>query len=72
LKWHVSQQPPPNQKGLSSIDITANLAELAAADPELVHLKAFDLPPQREKLVLDTAGIVSLGELLAQDYIEHP
>ena len=72
LKWHVSQQPPPDQKGLNSIDITANLAALAAADPALIHLKAFDLPPQREKLVLDTAGIVKLGELLARSYLEHP
>lgn len=72
LKWHVSQQPPPDQKGLNTIDITANLAALAAADAALVHLKAFDLPPQKEPLVLDTAGIVALGELLARSYIEHP
>jgi len=72
LKWHVSQQTPPDQKGLNSIDITANLAALAASDPMVVHVKAFDLPPQKEKLVLDTAGIVALGELLARSYIEHP
>jgi hypothetical protein len=55
---------------VNSIDITANLAELAAADPTIFHLKAFDLPPQREKLVLDTAGVVKLGELLAEAYRE--
>jgi len=70
LKWYVSQQPPPDGKGVNSIDITANLAELAAADPTIFHLKAFDLPPQREKLVLDTAGVVKLGELLAEGYRE--
>ena len=70
LKWYVSQQTPPDGKGVNSIDITANLAELAAADPTTFHLKAFDLPPQREKLVLDTAGVVKLGELMAEGYME--
>jgi hypothetical protein len=71
LKWHVSQQPPTDEKGLNAIDVTANLAALAAADPAFIHLKAFDLPPQEEKLVITTAGIVQLGELLAQSYHEH-
>jgi len=72
LKWHVSQQLPPEQKASNNIDVTANVAALAAADPAFVHLKAFDLPPQREKLVLDTAGIVAIGELLARSYLKQP
>lgn len=71
LKWHVSQQSPPDEKGLNDIDVTASLAALAAADPAFIHLKAFHLPPQGEKLVINTAGIVELGELLAQSYLEH-
>ncbi len=71
LKWFVSQQPPIEEKGLNRIDITANLAALAAADPAFIHLKAFNLPPQQEKLVITTAGIVELGELLAQLYLER-
>jgi len=71
LKWHVSQQRPPDEKGLNRIDVTANLAALAAADPALIHLKAFDLSPQDETLVISTAGIVRLGELLGQSYLEH-
>jgi hypothetical protein len=71
LKWHVSQQPPTDEKGLNRIDVTANLAAIAAADPAFIHLKAFDLPPQDEKLVITTAGIVRLGELLGQSYVEH-
>ena len=43
----------------------------AAADPAFIHLKAFNLPPQPEKLVITTAGIVQLGELLAKSYLEH-
>ncbi len=72
LKWHVSQQPPTDEKGLNNIDITANLAAIAAADPAFIHLKAFDLPPQEEQLVITTPGIVQLGELLARSYLEHP
>ena len=71
LKWHISQQPPPDQKSVNSIDITANLAALAAADPACIHIQAFDLPLQAEKLVLNTAGIIELGELLGKSYLEH-
>lgn len=71
LKWHVSQQPPTDERGLNRIDVTANLAAIAAADPAFIHLMAFDLPPQEEKLVITTAGVVRLGELLGQSYLEH-
>jgi hypothetical protein len=30
------------------------------------------LPPQTEKLALNTAGVLKLGEVLAQSYIGHP
>lgn len=72
LKWHVSQQPPVDSKGLNTIDVTANIAALAAADPAFIHLKAVELPPQPEKLVITTAGIVALGELLAKSCLGQP
>jgi hypothetical protein len=31
----------------------------------LIHIKAFDVPPQEKQLVIDTRGIVWLGERLA-------
>ncbi len=71
LKWYVSQQPPTDEEGLNAIDITANLASIAATDPAFIHVKAFNLTPQAEKLVITTAGVVQLGELLAQSYLEH-
>jgi len=71
LKWYVSQQPPTDTKELNRIDVTANLASIAASDPAFIHLKAFHLPPQDEKLVITTPGIVRLGEVLAQGYLEH-
>ncbi|MCB1275107.1 sialate O-acetylesterase [Prosthecobacter sp.] len=72
LKWFVSQQPPMDGKGVDAIDITANLEALATADPSFIHIKAFDLPLQEEKLVITAEGIVRLGELLAKSYLEHP
>lgn len=71
LKWYVSQQLPTDEEGLNTIDITGNLASIAAADPAFIHIKAFNLTPQAEKLVITMAGIVQLGEWLAQSYLEH-
>ena len=71
LKWHVSQQQPTDEKGLNAIDVTANIAAIASADPAFIHIKAFDLPKQEEKLVITTAGIVQLGQLLAESYLKQ-
>jgi hypothetical protein len=68
LNWFVSQQPPTDEAGLNALDVTSQLAEFAAADASVFQLKAFDLPQQSEKLVITTAGIVRLGELLAQSF----
>ena len=69
LKWYVSQQPPTDHERVNSIDVTAEFEKLAAADSDLLHIKAFNLPAQEKKLVIDTAGIVRLGELIAQAYL---
>jgi len=71
LKWIVSQQPPTDDKRVNEIDVTSMIAEVAADDPHLIHLKAFDLPPQEKKLVLDTAGVVTLGEALAECWLSE-
>jgi hypothetical protein len=70
LKWIVSQQPPTDEKDLSKIDVTTNISAIATADPAFIHIKNLDLPPQPEKLVLTSAGIIRLGELLAERYLE--
>ncbi len=70
LKWFISQQPPTDTKDLNQLDVTADLAKLAVEDPHTIHLKLFNLPPQPEKLVITTAGIVQLGEQLAQSYTQ--
>lgn len=71
LTWFVSQQPPTDHERVNKLDVVAHIAKLAAADRHLVHIKAFGLPRQEKKLVLDTAGVVALGELIARHYLEH-
>lgn len=71
LKWFLSQQPPSIGEGLDAIDVTAELKELAAADPRCIRLEAFDLPGQEQQLVITTAGIVRLGEVLAEGYLQQ-
>ncbi len=69
LRWYVSQQPPTNHEQVNDIDVVAQVEAVAAEDPDLIHIKAFDLPPQSKKLVISTTGIVELGELLANRYL---
>lgn len=70
LKWYVSQQPPTTDKSVNSIDVTAELEQAVSADPHLIHVKVFDLPKQQKQLVIDTRGIVWLGETIARKYLE--
>ena len=70
LKWCVSQQPPTDDESVNKIDVVTAVESLAAADKNLIHIKAFNLPQQEKKLVLDTAGIVRLGEVLAEGYVD--
>lgn len=71
LKWYVSQQPPTDDKRVNNIDVTSAMEEAVAADEHLVHLQVFDLPPQEKKLVIDTRGIVWLGETIAGKYLDQ-
>ena len=47
------------------------VAKLAAADENLIHTKAFDLPKQEKKIVITTEGIVVLGKVIARSYLEN-
>jgi hypothetical protein len=70
LCWFVSQQAPTAHESVDRIDVTAAVAKLADADPNLIHVRAFDLPGREQELVITTAGIVALGDLLAARYLE--
>ena len=56
---------------MNNIDVVANVAAAAEADPAFIHLKAFNLPPQEKKLVITTEGIVQLGEFIAKGYLNN-
>lgn len=71
LRWFVSQQKPVEETGLNKLDITADLAAIAAGDSNFVHLRAFDLMAPEDKLVVRANGAVELGRLLADGYIKQ-
>jgi len=71
LKWFVSQQPPTDHKNVNTIDVVADIAKLTEADPHTTQIKVFDLPKQEKRLVIDTNGIVWLGERLAREYVDY-
>ncbi|MGI9241871.1 MAG: sialate O-acetylesterase, partial [Verrucomicrobiales bacterium] len=70
LRWFISQQPPTDDERVNSIDVSQEIEKLAAADPNTLLLRAFDLPEQEKKLVIDTAGILELGDQIATIYLE--
>ena len=69
LRWFVSQQEPTDDERVNEVDVVAAVEAVAAADPLLTHVKAFDLPGREKKLVISTPGVIALGELLADRYL---
>ncbi len=63
--------PPTDDKRVNDIDVTRELEKLAAADENLIHTKAFNLPEQEKKIVITTEGIVVLGKVIARSYLEN-
>ena len=62
----AAQQPPTDHESVNGIDVTAELEQAIKPDGNLIHIKCFDLPTQEKMLVIDTSGIVWLGEKLAE------
>jgi hypothetical protein len=70
LKWFVSQQPIYEDKEGPPNDFLQGLKEMATHDSNFIYLRSDDLPPQKERLVITTEGIVKLGEQLARGCLE--
>lgn len=69
LRWYVSQQPPTDDPAVNEIDVTAALEQAFTEDDRILHIKAFALPAQEKQLVLNTIGVIALGEALAHGYL---
>ncbi len=65
LTWHVSQQPPTTHERVDKIDVRKAIAEFCDADTNTYLNFVDDFPPQDKQLVLDTKGILFLGECIA-------
>lgn len=65
LTWHVSQQPPTTHERVDKIDVRKAIAELCEADANTYLNYVDDFPPQDKQLVLDTNGILFLGDRIA-------
>ena len=72
LRWYVSQQPPTDHERVNGVDVVAAFKELAAGDEQMVHIPLTELPEQEKQLVLNTAGVVQLGKVLAEAYLKQP
>ena len=71
LNWYLSQQPPTDDKRVNKIDVVSEIEKMVEDDDYLFHVKAFDLVPQSKKLVISTEGIVQLGEILGDYYLNR-
>ena len=56
---------------MNNVDVVADVSAVAAADPHMVHIQGFELPPQEKKLVITTEGIVRIGEEIAKAYLSR-
>ncbi|MCA8975124.1 MAG: hypothetical protein KDC98_10400 [Planctomycetes bacterium] len=66
LRWFVSQQEPTDDDAVNGFDVEGAIEAVAAADARLTLIRAFGLPGREQQLVLTTAGVVALGDLLAE------
>ncbi|MAI74105.1 MAG: hypothetical protein CMM01_24840 [Rhodopirellula sp.] len=66
LTWHVSQQPPTKNERVDEIDVRKAIAEVCDADANTQLNFVDDYPVQDKQLVLDTDGILFLGERIAE------
>lgn len=71
LPWYLSQQAPTELEHLKELDPVADMARFAKSDEHTVHLLLEGGPQERERLVMEAAGVVWLGEWLAARVAER-
>lgn len=70
LHWFVCQQPPTDDERVNKVDVTSMIADTLAKDDNSTHIRAFQLPPQEKQLVINSEGVIQLGVILAEAYIQ--
>ena len=68
LKWVRQPTTTNKHRELKQIRSSCPIEKLASQDEFIFHIKAFDLPKQPKRLVLDSRGIVALGTKLADAF----
>ena len=71
LSWYVSQQPPTKNERVNGIDVKETIAQICEVDPNTYLNFVDSFPVQDKQLVLDTDGILFLGEQLAEQVKQH-
>ena len=71
LPWYLSQQAPTKLERLKELDPVKDIARFAESDEHTVHLPLEGSPQERERLVMEAAGVVWLGEWLAERVAER-
>ena len=71
LRWFISQQAPTDFEGASKTDITLQLRDWAEANENNNHLEARDLLNKGEPILMDSDGVIKLGLLLSNAYLQQ-
>lgn len=68
LSWYVSQQPPTKHERVDKIDVKKAIEEVCDADENTRLILIEGFPRQDKQLVLDTGGVLYLGEQLGKQF----
>jgi hypothetical protein len=71
LKWFVSHQPSIVFDGAAKVDITGQLKDWSQENSSNLHVQALGLLPPQEHLLMDSNGVIKLGLLLADVYLDQ-
>ncbi|MCH2101850.1 MAG: sialate O-acetylesterase [Planctomycetes bacterium] len=70
LRWFISQQPPTDHERVNSIDVVTMIEKMAEYDSHMTLIQALDLSGRDQRIVVTTEGIIELGEMMANAYLE--
>ncbi|MHC4822978.1 MAG: sialate O-acetylesterase [Planctomycetota bacterium] len=69
LPWFLSQQPPIQFEGAADVDVTKQLQDWAEPNESNFHIEASGLVKKDEHILMDSEGVVGLGLLLSNAFL---